>query len=269
MTMADDDLVIGEAVAVGLRPAGFALRGASAAIDVIATAVVTGVAVWLEFQILPAGSDIAVPVTILLLALLLVLVPATVETTTRGKSLGRLALGLRIVRDDGGAIGFRHAFIRALTGLLEFYLTLGGTAALVGLLSPRSKRLGDLLAGTYAMHERTRQVAPLGLTMPPPLAEWARIADAARMPDPLTRRIASFLRQAPAMLPASRATLAASLAAEAARYASPLPPVPPELFLVGVAVLRRDREAAALARQATLLARLEPSLRTRRGLPER
>jgi uncharacterized RDD family membrane protein YckC len=28
--------------------------------------------------------------------------PTTVETLTRGKSLGKLVLGLRVVRDDGG-----------------------------------------------------------------------------------------------------------------------------------------------------------------------
>ena len=42
--------------------------------------------------------------------------------------LGRLAVGSRIVRIDGGAAGFRHAFIRALVGVIEIvqlWLVLG------------------------------------------------------------------------------------------------------------------------------------------------
>ena len=30
--------------------------------------------------------------------------PTTLETLTRGKSFGKLALGLRVVRDDGGTV---------------------------------------------------------------------------------------------------------------------------------------------------------------------
>ena len=40
--------------------------------------------------------------------------PTTVETLTRGKSLGKLVFGLRAVRDDAGPITFQHAFVRAL-----------------------------------------------------------------------------------------------------------------------------------------------------------
>ena len=33
-------------------------------------------------------------------------IPTAVETLSQGKSLGKLAVGARIVRDDGGSIGF-------------------------------------------------------------------------------------------------------------------------------------------------------------------
>ena len=64
--------------------------------------------------------------TLVSVVLCFVVVPAAVETLSRGRSLGKLAAGLRIVRDDGGAIRFRHAVIRALIGFLEIYLTFGG-----------------------------------------------------------------------------------------------------------------------------------------------
>jgi len=200
----------------------------------------------------------------------LVVAPATVEVLSRGKSLGRLAVGARIVRDDGGAIGVRHAAIRALVGLLDFFSTLGACALIVGLVSPRSKRLGDLIAGTYSQYERVaRQPAPI-FGMPVQLTGWAATADVARMPDGLARRIAQFLAQAPHLDPARRAAQAGSLAAEASVFVSPLPAVDPELFLAGVTVVRRGREAEALALSAQRLARLEPVLRGMpHGFPDR
>lgn len=268
--MADDELVTGDAVSMDLRPASFALRAASAAIDIAFSLLVAGLALWLVFAALPATETAtATALVILVLAASLVVLPAAIETMSRGRSLGRLAVGARIVRDDGGAIGFRHAFIRALVGILEFYLTLGGTAVVIGLLTPRTKRLGDLLAGTYAMHERVRQPAVFALPIPEPLLGWAAIADARRLPDPLARRIANFLRQAPTMAPPSREALAQSLAAEAAGYVHPVPAAPAEAFLVGLAAIRRDREWVALSRQAAAVAQLEPVLTRRRGLPDR
>src|SRR3546814_2286922 len=65
------------------------------------------------------------PLVITLLVVVTVVAPTTVETVTRGRSLGKLAVGGRIVRPDGGAIGFRHAFLRALLGVLELWFTLG------------------------------------------------------------------------------------------------------------------------------------------------
>ena len=103
----------------------------------------------------------------------IVVLPTAVETASRGRSLGKLALGLRVVRDDGGAIGFRHAFIRALTGVVEIYLTFGGLAVLVGFLNPSSKRLGDLLAGTHAQVERVPKLPSTAFGVPPELVGWA------------------------------------------------------------------------------------------------
>ena len=44
--------------------------------------------------------------------------PILMEWLTRGRTLGKIWLGLRVVRDDGGPIGFRQALVRGLAGLL-------------------------------------------------------------------------------------------------------------------------------------------------------
>ena len=262
-----DELVIGEAVALDVRAAGFVLRAAGTIIDVLASVgllllLVLGLGALFAWSPFDTALGAALGITAVVFAF--VIVPMLVEVATAGRSLGRLAVGVRIVRDDGGAIGLRHAFIRALTGVLEIYFTFGGLAAVVGLLSGRAKRLGDLLAGTYSQHERVPRVVEPVQGVPAPLVAWAATADVARMPDGLSRRIAAFLRQADRLTPETRVRLASELASEAAPWVAPLPDAPPEPFLTAVAAVRRERDYRALMLERERLDRLSPVLT---GLP--
>lgn len=259
------ELVTGEAVTLDVKPASYILRAAGTFIDwVVYLLVMLGCVLLLVAT--GGGLDQALvrALVILILVFGTVVLPLTVELASRGRSLGKLAVGARIVRDDGGAIGFRHAFIRALTGVLEIFLTVGGIAALAGLLNTRSKRLGDLIAGTYSQLVRVPAPRPLELFLSPALIGWAATADVGRLPDRLSRRIAQFVRQAPQLTPAARYGLSTELAREAAAFVSPLPDVDAEAFLVGVALLRRQRDARGLALEQQRLERLAPVLD---GLP--
>ena len=270
----DDTIVTGEAVALDLRTASFVLRGAGAMIDWLTYfgLYVLGILLLLPVLIdsLQLDDALVAAVAIALLVVAIVVAPITVELLTRGKSLGKLAVGARIVRDDGGAIGFRHAFIRALTGVLEIYLSFGGIAIAVSLLNSRSKRLGDLLAGTYSQYERVSRVDKPVYGVPVQLAQWALTADVARMPDRLSRRISQYLAQAGQLTPETRVRVARDLAIEVSPFVSPLPAVDPELFLAGVAALRRERDFTALQLEARGLERLAPVLTgLPNGFPER
>jgi uncharacterized RDD family membrane protein YckC len=276
----DAELMTGEAVALDLRPTGFVLRAAGSAIDFF---VYVGGYVLLALLALPLAVttlslDEAATAAgaIILLVLVLVVAPTAVEVLSHGKSLGKLAVGARIVRDDGGAIGFRHALIRSLTAVLEIFLTVGGLAALVGLLNGRSKRLGDMLAGTYSQYERlAKEVVPTR-PVPEPLLEWSLTADVTRLPDRLSRRIATFLRQSVSLTPATRHRLAHELADETRVWVSPLPTLPAgmpfadEMFLAAVSAMRREREATALELERMRLDALTPALQgLPHGFPER
>jgi uncharacterized RDD family membrane protein YckC len=257
----DDRQFTGEAVAVDARPASFVLRAAGLVIDAVASyavAVLLFLAVAAAHGVLDAAATAALNVAIV--AVVFVVVPTVVETLTHGRSLGRLAIGARIVRDDGAAEQLRHAFVRSLAGSIEIYLTLGGIAAVAGLLSPRSKRLGDLLAGTYSQRQRMPAPPPPPQPLPPRLAGWAAVADVAALPPRLARRIAEFLRHAGTLTPDARTRVAMELASEAAPFVSPLPNTDAESFLLAVAALRRDREYAALMTERARLERVEPAL---------
>lgn len=265
----DEGVLTGEAVSLDVRPASALIRGGGCAIDVLVS---VALFVGLLLALSGLGVDEAAFGAIVIsgIVLCIVVLPTAVETASRGRSLGKLALGLRVVRDDGGASGFRHAFIRALVGVVEIYLTVGGLAVLVGFLNPSSKRLGDILAGTHAQVERVPRLPSTAFGVPTELVGWASIADVARLPDPVARRVAAFFANAEHLVPDSRARVAASLAAEVAPYVSPLPDAPAERFLAGVAALRRERDGAALRLEGERMAQLEPVLTaTPNGFPER
>lgn len=246
-------VVTGEAVVLELKPAGFAARGLSVLIDVVAQIALAILLLLLIGNLFDGVFDDAFTraLGLVVVVLLLLVLPVTVETLTRGKSLGRLVMGLRIVRDDGGAIRFRHAFIRGMLAILEIYLLVGSLAFLVSVFNERSKRLGDLLAGTYAMRERVVARPRAVLVMPPRLEAWAATADIGRLPDALARRMSQFLAQAPRLTPSARTALSLDLASEASHHVSPGPPAdtPPEEFLHAVIAARRDRDYAAMMRQ--------------------
>lgn len=248
-----DDIVIGEGVALDARPASFATRLLGAALDVVVLAVV-GVVFFALATAAGRRLDSAAGSALLiaLVVLLLVVVPTTVETLTRGRSVGKLAVGLRIVRDDGGPVRFRHALIRAMVGVLELWMTGGAVALITSLVHPQGKRLGDMLAGTYAVRVRGGQRALPPVVMPVELAAWAHHADIRRLPDGLALAARQFLGRAHTLHLDSRIRLGQQIAGEMERYVAPGPPfgTHPERFVAAVLAERRDREFARATREA-------------------
>ena len=242
-------IITGEAVVLELRPASFAARALGLILDVVANVVLLIV---MMTVISSAYSDLdgaaARALVLVSVVFCFVILPVAVETLTRGLSLGKLAAGLRIVRDDGGAIRFRHAVIRALIGFLEVYLTFGGIAIAVALFDDKSRRLGDIVAGTYSLRRRVPVEPPVVAVTPRYLHAWAAAADIGRIPDSLGRRAAQFIRQAPRMSPLSRSGMAASLASEMAGFVAPAPPpgTTPDDYLAAVLAERRGRELRRL-----------------------
>ncbi|GGK95546.1 membrane protein [Salinibacterium xinjiangense] len=267
------ELVTGEAVALDLRSSSFVLRAAGTIIDyLLYFGSYIGIIVVMFSLADQFGLDQALmtAISVVGLVLCLVVIPTAVETATHGKSLGKLAIGSRIVRDDGGSIGFRHAFIRALTGVFEIFMTFGGMAAIIALLNGRAKRLGDLVAGTYSQNERVSAAVTPVYGVPTVLAEWARTADVATLPDALARRVAAFLAQAASLTPVTRERFSRELADEVSVFVSPVPAANAELFLAAVVSVRRDRESTALGLERSGLERLAPVLGgLPRGFPDR
>jgi len=257
-----DDLVTGEAVALELPAAGIALHALSGFLDVTVAILALLLASFVT-PLITQGADDAIlgAVTTVLLVMVFVVLPTTLETLTRGRSVGKFATGLRTVRDDAGPIGFRHALTRALVGFVEIWLLVCVPALVSGLVSSRGKRLGDHAAGTYVVRERVHLSLPPPPMMPHELAAWASAADIARLPDGLAMAVRQFVMRAPLLSPGSRAAIGIQLHDEVLTYLAPAPPagIHPELVLAAVIADRRRRDGIRLQRDATLRRRLIPA----------
>jgi uncharacterized RDD family membrane protein YckC len=185
--------------------------------------------------------------TLVLLLVFLVVwgYPIAMETLWRGKTVGKAALGLRVVTREGGQIGFRHAAIRAALGLVDFMLSSGAVAVVCVLTTKDNQRLGDILAGTLVLRERTglRRPVPTSFAPPPGLDAYAASLDLAGVGPAEYGVVRTFLLRAPSLPPAVRARLAAQVGETLAGRVQPPPPpgVPAEAFLACVAAAYRRR----------------------------
>jgi hypothetical protein len=150
-------------------------------------------------------------------------------------------------------------------GFVEVWAFSGVPALVCALVSPRGKRVGDIVAGTYVVRERFPMPQVRLTTMPPQLAGWAASADIAPLPEGLALAVRQFLDRAPSLNPQSRATIGADLAGQALRHVAPTPPAGhhPETVLAAVLTERRRRDEARLARDEQLRARLRAATGTR------
>ncbi|MES5825596.1 RDD family protein [Streptomyces sp. RG80] len=240
------ELVTGEAVALELRPARLPSRALAVLLDLL-VGVIVYVLVTIALVASTASLDEAAQFAVSLAAFVLVMVggPIAVETLSHGRSLGKMACGLRVVRDDGGPIRFRHALVRGGIGVIEILLTFGVVACIASLVSARGRRLGDVFAGTLVVRERV-PVSHTGFLPPPPpwLAGRFSGLDLSAVPDGLWLAIRQYLARMQQLDPQVGRSMAERLAADlAARTGTPAPPgVPSAAYLAAVVQERQARE---------------------------
>lgn len=84
------------------------------------------------------------------------------ELGFNGQSVGKMALGIRVVRVDGEEAGISAFLLRSLFLVVDFFLSLGILAMLFIVSSTRHQRLGDLTANTTIIRLRTSMRFKLG-----------------------------------------------------------------------------------------------------------
>ncbi|HYN75597.1 MAG TPA: RDD family protein [Candidatus Limnocylindria bacterium] len=246
-------VVTGEAVALELRLAQLPSRALALMID-MSIQVAALVVLFTLLGVAGGSLDTAALSAFSLVLIVGVLVgyPLVWETVSRGRSVGKYAFGLRVVRDDGGSTRFRHSLVRALIEVVEIWLLLGVPALFCSLSNSRAKRFGDLAAGTVVVRERVPAKGGTRAPMPPELAGWAAATDVGRVPDDLALAAWQFLVRAPELSPQVRWSMGQRLAGDVAPWLTPPPPAgtSPERLLAAVVAERRGRDEQRMAAQA-------------------
>jgi uncharacterized RDD family membrane protein YckC len=244
-------LVSGEGVRLALAPAGVGSRVIAAALDAVIQTIGLFLLLLLDVAVAGAGDAAAFQAAAIVeVILVLAGYPIVAEWLGRGRTLGKLALGLRVVRDDGGPIAFRHALVRGLAGLvlekpglLFPFTTIAGIVTMSS--SAQEKRLGDMMAGTVVLNERSgpQALAPLPNWVPAPLQPWVLSLDMHRLDDRLALSARQFVTRAHQMSPSAQHVLGEELRRRVLAVTSPPPPpgTPTPALLLSVLAERRRR----------------------------
>ena len=242
------EVVTGDAVVLDVPIAQLPMRAVGALIDIAVIVIGYLVALMLWAATL-TRFDEAVTEAIMVIFTVLVFVgyPLVFETATRGRSVGKMVMGLRVVSDDGGPERFRQALFRALASVVEIWMLLGSPAVICSMLSPKAKRIGDIFAGTVVISERGPKLGPPPV-MPPPLAWWAASLQLSGLGAEQAEVARQFLSRASQLDPQLRDQMAYRIAGDVlSRVAPPPPPgTPPQLVLAAVLAERHRRELARL-----------------------
>lgn len=141
-------LITPEGLRLQLTPAGPAVRGAAWALDFL---------IWLVFMFIilmvMAGAKIGQGMILLALFISYWGYPVICEVGFNGRTIGKRALGIEVLRADGLPVGWRESILRNLLLVADFlpFLYAGGLLCMLG--DRQFRRLGDLVAGTLVVYQ--------------------------------------------------------------------------------------------------------------------
>ena len=259
--MSDDLITIEtpEHIQVHYELAGIGSRALAGGLDLLLQGLITGVIVgslaylgqrlgWRDAYGLAASIVVA---TVGFLAATAYYVIS--EMTMDGQSFGKRIAGLRVIRDDGTPITFLESAIRNIIRVVDMFPFFYSIGLITVFLSKRSKRLGDMAAGTVVVKERMLE-QPQGpqADLPPEVARAvlpseleARLRNALHLLSPVDfETIDRFLQRRAELDPPLRRRLGRQFAAAMLTklaIAAPNNFTKPELLLECLMRLRRER----------------------------
>jgi len=152
------------------------------------------------------GPQWVVAIIVILMFLLNAGYFALFEIFWNGQTPGKRFAQVRVIKEDGRPIGAYEAIVRNAVRVVDMLPAMYGIGLVSVFLNWQSKRLGDFVAGTVVVHEKTLEgVRPyaetkIDDTLPP--------IDASQVTLEEVRLIETFLNRRDALDPAVRTTMA-------------------------------------------------------------
>jgi uncharacterized RDD family membrane protein YckC len=155
------------------------------------------------------GPQWAVAIVVILIFLLNSGYFALFEIFWNGQTPGKRYAQVRVIKDDGRPIGAYEAIVRNALRLVDMLPAMYGIGLVSIFLSRQSKRLGDFVAGTVVVHEKTLEgVRPYGETK---IDDTLPPIDASKVTLEEVRLIETFLNRRDSLDPAVRTTMATQI----------------------------------------------------------
>lgn len=204
------DITTSEGVTVSLTIAGIGSRSLAFLLD----AVVVGAALALIGAVGIQTVEVDELLTLGIITAVILFIPfayvITMETLNGGKTLGKMAAGIKVVRVSGAPIGFGAAVVRSL--LLPIDVLLLGVGVVAMFVSNKSQRFGDMAARTVVVRDRLKRTQDVGLgtaglALDPEMRRW----DVSAITDQEVAVVRSYLARAHGLAAESRAAYAAQL----------------------------------------------------------
>lgn len=152
-----------EGVRLLLTPAGPFLRALAWALDIA----IFGVAMVLLRMVIPS-SKLGQGIILVITFVAYWGYPILCEVYWGGRTIGKRATGLMVVRANGLPVGWRESTLRNLLLVADFMPLLYVTGLVSMMLDRRFRRIGDIVAGTLVVHRdlpaappQTPQAAPI------------------------------------------------------------------------------------------------------------
>lgn len=186
-----------EGVALHLHPAGVMPRAAAWAIDFVLR---VGAAFTLAVLLGLLGQT-GLGLNLLAIFALMWLYPVLFEVLRDGQTIGKRAVGLRVVHANGTPVGWLASIVRNLLRTVDMLPVLYGFGVVAGLLDPQGRRLGDMVAGTLVIHAAR---APAAAPIPEVPALWPEQALAPHE----KAAIVAFAERGPRLTPERQVELA-------------------------------------------------------------
>ena len=125
-----------------------------------------------------------------------------------GRTPGKAAMGLRVVRDGGFPLDFTGSVVRNVVRILEAGIGFYVLSAISTLLSPYNRRLGDYAAGTLVVRDNTFE-----RTAPPVYRDDAHDALVAQLSPAERDLVLQYAARRKTLVASARASLASRIAA--------------------------------------------------------
>ena len=199
-----------EGIALSLHPAGPLPRAVAWAIDFAIRAVVLLAA----SMLLAFADEAGVGVYLVLLFVVFWLYPILFEVLRDGQTIGKRAVGLRVVNANGTPVTWLASIVRNLMRTVDMLPMLYAAGLIAGLLDRRGRRLGDMVAGTLVVHAAAARSAP-------PMPNAPLVVPARTLLAEERAAVVAFAERAPQLTGARQAELADLLPALTGSHGAP------------------------------------------------